>query len=102
MDGKEGGGKTYTSLIAPVLGRMTRVITGLDTACGGASGWVVPLALAEGEILVPHVGVLALGVEGSVDGSTERGGAVVAWDRGRGADFVVGCSKTESVSDNAA
>lgn len=57
---------------------MPAVVLGLGGASGGASGWVVTLALAEGEELVAHIGVFAGAVEGRVDSAPKFGGAVEA------------------------
>ena len=74
---------TYASHELAVCGRMTFVVGCLDSACRGAGRRSVALTLAEWKVLVPHVGVVALGIERCVDCASEFGRTVVTCD-GRG------------------
>ena len=71
-------GETYAFLVSSVLGWVTGVVTRLNAACGSTGARVIALALAEGEILVAHVGVMALRIKGSIDSPTQGGRAIVA------------------------
>ena len=80
---------TYASHELAVCCRVTRVVGCLGCACSGAGGRSVALALAEGEVLVAHVGVVALGIERRVDGASEPGRTVETCDSWRWSDLVV-------------
>ena len=74
---------------------MLAIIRRLQIAGIGAGLRGVALRLAEGEVFVAHVGIIALAVGGGVDGATEFGGAGEAGDRGWGGVFVVGWFKSQ-------
>ena len=69
------------SLKATIGVGVSAVVPGLDCASRSAGRGIVALALAEGEELVAHVGVITLRIKGRVDGSTEllRPGETAAW-----------------------
>lgn len=69
---------------------MTAVISCLQAASIGTSLGSVALRLAEGKVLVANVSVVAIAVEGSVDGAPELGWAVVASNSCWRRIFVVG------------
>lgn len=77
---------------------MTLVVSCLGIAVGGTCGRIIPLSLTEWMILVAHVGVLTLGVVGSIDGSTKLSGASIARNRRWRGCFVVGVGASD---DNA-
>ena len=62
---------------------MTTIIRGLQVASVRTGLGRVTLRLAEREILVAHVGIMAVAVKGSVNGATEFGWAGVATDSWR-------------------
>ena len=69
---------------------MATVIRGLCGTGIGTSLWGVTLGLAECVVFVAHVGVVALGIEWSVDSTAYCCGTIKAWASwGRGV-LVVG------------
>ena len=80
---------TYASLEAPIRCWMTAVVSCLQAASIGTSLGSVALRLAEGKVLVANVGVVAVAVEGCVDGAAELGWAVIASDSCRRGSFIV-------------
>lgn len=59
---------------------MTLVVSSLSVAVGSTGRRVVALILAEGMVVVAHVGVLALRVQRSIDGASERSWSGIAAD----------------------
>lgn len=59
---------------------MTLVVSSLSVAVGSTGRRVVALRLAEGMVVVAHVGVLALRVQRSIDGASERSWSGIAAD----------------------
>ena len=69
---------------------MLAIIRSLDIAGIGAGLRSVTLGLAEREVLVSHISIVAVAVIGGVDGTAEFGGAIVAVDGRRWGVFIVG------------
>ena len=59
---------------------MTFVVSSLSVAVGSTGRRVVALILAEGMVVIAHVGVLALRVQRSIDGASELSWSGIAAD----------------------
>lgn len=85
VHGKNISIEELAGLIRAVWGRMTAVVSCLGVAVNSTCRGIVPLSLAEWMILVAHVGILTLSVQGSIDGTREGSGASIAsncrWSR---------------------
>ena len=86
VHGKNISVEERASLIRAVCGGMARVVACLGVAVRSTGRGIVPLALAEWMVFVAHVGILALSVEGGIDGTREGIRARIArncrWSRG--------------------
>jgi len=83
------GVEEAASLVRTILSRVALVVGSLGSASSGAGGRVVLLVLVEGVDADAHVGVVAVGIEGGVDGTTKLSRAIVARDSARCGDLVV-------------